>query len=271
MLMACDCMQACTFCEMRSITSQFVVVCLTCRFSVYYLRIKSDFLLSVWKIHPKEVLFRDQIRCAQWRGMIHNPWICQNPPFPPSIPGHLTGFLLLKVGNLTLPGLPGLLGLAFDFLVKTLFSISSERSHYSFIQHVHCVHGSLLLYYSFLSWSIWEPLKKPVKCGLSGIDKWVIWPKMRHSRSGIWLLSQNADQHHNRKDLGGGLFYHFNCQLIYWEIWPKVFKKVKCPGVCGARWGEGGGGGREAWAVKYWNWVVHAFLSSMVSETTSRQ
>ena len=111
-------------CEMRSITSQFVVFCLTCRFSVYYLRIKSDFLLSVWKIHPKEVLFRDQIRCVQWRGMIHNPKICQNPPFPPGIPEHLTGFLLLKVGNLTLPGL---LGLAFDFCVKTLVSIASDR------------------------------------------------------------------------------------------------------------------------------------------------
>lgn len=85
---------------------------------------KSDFLLSVWKIHPKEVLFRDQIRCAQWRGMIHNPLICQNPPFPPDIPGHLTGFLLLKVGKLTLPGL---LALAFDFRVKTPFSIASER------------------------------------------------------------------------------------------------------------------------------------------------
>ena len=152
MLMACDCMQACTFCEMRSITSQFVVFCLTCRFSVYYLRINSDFLLSVWKIHPKEVLFRDQIRCAQWRGMIHNPWICQNPPFPPSIPGHLTGFLLLKVGNLTLPGLPGLLGLAFDFLVKTLFSISSERIS-SFFHSACALHSWIIapiLFISFL-------------------------------------------------------------------------------------------------------------------------
>ena len=155
------------------------------------------------------------------------------------------------------------------YLVGIWSASQVKGSHHSFIQHVHCVHGSLLLYYSFISWSIWEPLKKPVKCRLSGINKWGIWPKMRHSQSGIWLLSQNADQHHNRKDLGGGLFYHFNCQLIYWEIWPKVFKKVKCPGVCGARWGEGGG--RGAWAVKYWNWVVHAFLSSMVSETTSRQ
>ena len=36
--------------------------------------------------------------------------------------------------------------------------------------------------------------------------------------------------------------------------------------------GEGGGGGwRGAWAVRYWNLVVNAFLSSMASETTSRQ
>ena len=162
-------------------------------------------------------------------------------PFPPGIPGHLTGFLLLKVGDLTLPGL---LGRHLTFMSKRRSASQVKGSHHSFIQRVHCVHGSLLLYYSFISWSIWEPLKKPVECGLSGINKWGIWPKMRHSRSGIWLLSQNADQHHNWKDLAGGLFYHFNCQHIYWGIWPKVFDKVKCPGVCRAG-GKGGGGHRQ--------------------------
>ena len=91
----------------------------------------------------------------------------------------------------------------------------------------HCSHSIHFFLGAFES--LW---KKPVKCGLSGINKWGIWHKMRHSRLGIWLLSQNVDQHHNRKDLAGGLFYHFNCQHLYWKIWPKVFKKVKCPGVC---------------------------------------
>lgn len=252
MLMACDCMQACTFCEMRSITWQFVVVCLTCRFSVYYLRKKLIFCYLYKKYTRKKY-------CLETRSDVPNgeEWYiilyAKTPHSPQAYQVIWLDFCSLKWG----------IWLYLACLVWHLTSVSKRCSasqvkgtHHSFIQHVHCVHGSLLLYYSFLSWSIWEPLKKPVKCGLSGINKWGIWPKMRHSRSGIWLLSQNADQHHNQKDLAGGLFYHFNCQQIYWEIWPKEFA---------------GRGERGAWAVKYWNWVVHAFLSSMASETTSRQ
>ena len=72
-------------------------------------------------------------------------------PFPPGIPRHLTGFSLLKVGNLTLPGL---LGRHLTFMSKRWSASQVKGSHHSFIQHVHCVHGSLLLYYSFISWSI---------------------------------------------------------------------------------------------------------------------
>ena len=147
-------------------------------------------------------------------------------PFPPGIPGHLTGFSLLKVGNLTLPGL---LGRHLTFMSKRWSASQVKGSHHSFIQHVHCVHGSLLLYYSFISWSIWETFWNQQIGNLTQNEALSV---------GIWLLSQNADQHHNRKDLAGGLFYHFNCQHIYWGIF---FKKVKCPGVCRAG-GRGGGG-----------------------------
>ena len=43
---------------------------------------------------------------------------------------------------------------------------------YRTIQHVHHIHGSLLLY-SLFCWSIWEPLKKPVQCGLSRINNFL--------------------------------------------------------------------------------------------------
>ena len=52
-------------------------------------------------------------------------------------------------------------------------------------------------------------------------------------------FQSNADQHHNGKHLAGGLFYHFNCQLIYWEILPKVFNKMPRSLRGG---GKGGGG-----------------------------
>ena len=85
----------------------------------------------------------------------------------------------------------GPLGWAFDFRVKTLVSITIKRISvilsFRMFEHVHHVHGSLLLYYSLLcQWSIYEPLKKPVKHGLSGMNVLLEWTNL--SKTSFWDL-----------------------------------------------------------------------------------
>ena len=169
-------------------------------------------------------------------------------PFPPGIPRHLTAFSLLKVGNLTLPGL---LGRHLTFMSKRWSASQVKGSHHSFIQHVHCVHGSLLLYYSFISWSI----KSNQQMGnLTQNEALSVGHLTFDSKS--WSASQSK---------GSSRWVILPFQLPTY-ILGNFFQKSQMPRSLQGR-GKGGG----AWAVKYWNWVVHAFLSSMASETTSRQ
>ena len=85
----------------------------------------------------------------------------------------------------------------------------------------------LLLLYSLFSWSIWEPLKEPVKCGLSGMNK---------PRWDIFRLC-----------LVG--FLHLNKQFVVVPVIPPPLAKVDsntrpCSKLGGAILigGEGGGG-----------------------------
>ena len=86
-------------------------------------------------------------------------------------PGHLTGVLLRTVGNLI--HIEALLDGHLTFVSKRWSALQAKgfRNFFRF-QHVHRVHGSLLLY-SLLSWSFCKPLKKPVKCGLSGMNNFI--------------------------------------------------------------------------------------------------
>ena len=61
-------------------------------------------------------------------------------------------------------------------------------SLYRTIQHVHHLHGSLLLYSLFCR-SIWEPLKKPVQCGLSRINNFLKIKK----KTSVRQLSKTSD------------------------------------------------------------------------------
>ena len=83
--------------------------------------------------------------------------------------GHLTGVLLPAVGNLIQN--EALLVGHLTFVSKRWSALQAKELRIFFrIQHaVHRVHESLLLY-SLFCWSFCEPLKKPVKCGLSGMN-----------------------------------------------------------------------------------------------------
>ena len=221
-------MQACTFCEMRSITSQFVVVCLTCRFSVYYLRIKSYFLLSVWKIHPKEVLFRDQIRCAQWRGMMHNPWSgiwlsCQNA-------GQHRKWK--------------------DLIILSFSMCTTFMDHCSY--SIHFFLGAFenlwknLLHVDFLKSTNGE---FDPKWGTLGWE------------FGSWVKRLRSITIERIKPVG---YFTISTANIYTGKFDQKFSKKSNAQEFAGWWGGGGVGGRGGtWAVKYWNWVVHAFLSSI--------
>ena len=81
---------------------------------------------------------------------------------PWAYPGIWLEFLCTQWGNW--PISEACLGGHLTFMSKCWSASQTKGFHNSFIQHVHCIHESLLLN-SLFCWSIWEPLKKPVKVG----------------------------------------------------------------------------------------------------------
>ena len=108
--------------------------------------------------------------------------------------------------------------------------------------------------------SICEPLEKPVKCGLTGMNNQFYWNEQTSvrqlsTRLQIFWLSLVGYLHFNKRFdtwetfwivRGGWGFDNFwsprqwsiwpSKLPRYWQIWPKCFEKVKCPGVCRGNW-----------------------------------
>ena len=161
----------------------------------------------------------------------------QSIPNPPILTGHIPGiwldFYFCSVGNL-IQNEPLLVG-HLTFVSKRWSALQAKGFRNFFrIQHVHRVHGSLLLY-SLFCWNFWEPLKKPVKCGLSAMNNFIkmkktsedSFPRLKIFRLclvGYLHLSKRFD---TWKDLNGrwwvgslmlfeplasGAFDHLKCQ-----------------------------------------------------------
>ena len=79
---------------------------------------------------------------------------------PWTYPGIWLEFLSAQWGNW--PKTEACLGGHLTFMSKCWSASQTKGFHNSFIQHVHCIHESLLLN-SLFCWSIWEPLKSPLK------------------------------------------------------------------------------------------------------------